>query len=118
MMEYKGYLSRVEFDDEADVFHGEVINVRDVITFQGKTVDELRRAFEDSVEDYLTFCAERREEPDKPFSGRFTLRLSPAQHRQIVLAAEKAGKDIEAWVAEALAQAASVETGSIAGEAA
>jgi predicted HicB family RNase H-like nuclease len=66
MIEYKGYLSRVEFDDEANIFHGEVINIRDVITFQGKTVDELRKAFEDSVEDYLAFCAERGEEPDKP----------------------------------------------------
>jgi predicted HicB family RNase H-like nuclease len=78
MMEYKGYLSRIEFDDEANIFHGEVINIRDVITFQGKSVDELRKAFEDSVEDYLAFCAERGEEPNKPFSGRFTVRLSPS----------------------------------------
>jgi predicted HicB family RNase H-like nuclease len=106
MMEYKGYLSRIEFDDEANIFHGEVINIRDVITFQGKSVDELRKAFEDSVEDYLAFCAERGEEPDKPFSGRFTVRLSPEQHRKVLLAAEKAGKDIEVWVEEALTQAA------------
>jgi predicted HicB family RNase H-like nuclease len=107
MMEYKGYLSRIEFDDEANIFHGEVINIRDVITFQGKSVDELRKTFEDSVEDYLAFCAERGEEPDKPFSGRFTVRLSPEQHRKVILAAEKAGKDIEMWVEEALTQAAS-----------
>ncbi len=105
MMEYKGYLSRIEFDDEVNVFHGEVINIRDVITFQGKTVEELRKAFEDSVEDYLAFCAERGEEPDKPFSGRFTVLISPEQHRRVVLAAEKAGKGVETWVAETLAQA-------------
>jgi len=105
MMEYKGYLSHIEFDDEAGIFYGEAINIRDVITFQGKTVDELRQAFEDSVEDYLAFCAERGEEPDKPFSGRFTVRLSPEQHRRVILAAEKAGKGVEMWVAEALAQA-------------
>ncbi|MBI1925306.1 type II toxin-antitoxin system HicB family antitoxin [Candidatus Poribacteria bacterium] len=81
-MKYKGYLSRVEFDDEAHIFHGEVINIRGVITFQGKSVDELHQAFEDSVEDYLAFCAERGEEPDQPFSGRFTVRLSPEQHRK------------------------------------
>ena len=107
MMEYKGYLSRIEFDDGANIFHGEVINIRDVITFQGKSVDELRQAFEDSVEDYLSFCAERGEEPDKPFSGRFTVHLSPEQHRKVILAAEKARKGIEVWVEEALAQAAS-----------
>ena len=108
MMEYKGYLSRIEFDDEANIFHGEVINIRDVITFQGQSVDELRQAFEDSVEDYLAFCAERGEEPDKPFSGRFTVRLLPEEHRKVILAAEKAGKDIEVWVEEALTQAASL----------
>ncbi len=64
-MEYTGYLSRVTFDDEANIFHGEVTNIRDVITFQGKSVDELRKAFEDSVEDYLAFCAERGEEPSQ-----------------------------------------------------
>jgi len=106
MMEYKGYLSRIEFDDEANIFHGEVINIRDVITFQGQSVDELRKAFEDSVEDYLAFCAERGEEPDKPFSGRFTVRLSPEQHRKVIFAAEKAGKDIQVWVEETLTQAA------------
>lgn len=79
-MEYKGYLARIEFDAEANIFHGEVINIRDVITFQGKTVGERRKAFEDSVEDYLAFCAER------------TVRLSPEQHRKVILAAEKAGK--------------------------
>jgi predicted HicB family RNase H-like nuclease len=58
MMEYKGYIARVEFDDEANIFHGEVINLRDVITFQGTAVDELRQAFQDSVEDYLAFRLE------------------------------------------------------------
>lgn len=57
-MEYKGYFARVEFDDEANIFHGEVINFRDVITFEGQSVDELRKAFIDSVEDYLEFCAQ------------------------------------------------------------
>ena len=117
-MKYKGYLSHVEFDDEANIFHGEVINIRDVITFQGKTVNELCKAFEDSVEDYLAFCAERGEEPCRPFSGRFTLRLSPEQHRKVILAAEKAGKGVGVWAAETLAQAASSRTGFTARQAA
>ncbi len=106
MMEYKGYLSHTEFDDESDIFHGEVINIRDVITFQGKSVDELRKAFKESVDDYLEFCAERGQEPDKPFSGRFTVRLLPEQHRKVVLAAEKAGKSTDKWAAEVLENAA------------
>ena len=62
-LEYQGYLGMVEYDDEAGIFHGEVINLRDVITFQGTCVDELREGLKNSVEDYLAFCAERGEAP-------------------------------------------------------
>jgi predicted HicB family RNase H-like nuclease len=65
-MQYKSYLARIEFDDDTDIFHGEVINTRDVITFQGRSAHELKKAFKDSVKDYFAFCAERGEAPDKP----------------------------------------------------
>ena len=55
MLQYKGYVGRVEFDDEARLFHGEVIDIRDVVTFQGTCVEELREAFRNSVDDYLEF---------------------------------------------------------------
>jgi predicted HicB family RNase H-like nuclease len=105
MMEYKGYIGKVEFDDEASLFHGEVANMRDVITFQGKSVAELRKAFRESVDDYLAFCAERGEQPEKPFSGQFVTRVSPELHRQVNLAASVAGKSLNAWVAEQLERA-------------
>lgn len=106
MMQYKGYLSKVQYDDEADIFYGEVINIRDVITFQGKSVDELKQSFEDSVEDYLEFCTSRGEKPEKPFSGRFTVQLSPEQHRKIILAAENSGKNLDSWISDTLIKAA------------
>jgi predicted HicB family RNase H-like nuclease len=102
MIEYKGYIGRVEFDDEAGIFHGEVINTRDVITFQGESVAELKKAFRESVDDYLAFCKERGEEPDKPFSGQFVTRIPPDLHRQVNLAASLAGKSLNAWVADQL----------------
>jgi predicted HicB family RNase H-like nuclease len=110
-MEYKSYIGKVEFDDEAEIFHGEVINTRDVITFQGKSVSELIRAFRESVDDYLEFCKQRGEAPDKPFSGQFVTRISPELHRQINVAAALAGKSLNAFVTEQL-QAAVQSTGS------
>ncbi len=74
-MEYKGYFARVEFDDEANIFHGEVINLRDVITFEGESVDELRKAFAESIEDYLEFCDERGENPEKPYPAGTILQM-------------------------------------------
>lgn len=59
MMKYKGYTGHVEYDDEAKIFHGEVLGIKDVVTFQGTTVDEIEQAFKDSVDDYLAFCKER-----------------------------------------------------------
>ena len=105
MFKYKGYNGKVEFDDEAGLFHGEVMDLRDVITFQGKSVDELQHAFRESVEDYLAFCEERNEEPDKPFSGRLMLRLPPEVHRKMYVGAKKEGKSLNEYITEKLAQA-------------
>ena len=102
MMEYKEYFAKVEFDDEDNIFHGEIINLRDVITFEGETVEELRKAFHDSVEDYLEFCAERGENPEKPYSGKFIVRVDPGLHKIIAIQARKTGKSLNAWVNETL----------------
>ena len=102
MMEYKGYIGKVEFDDEAEIFHGEIINTRDVITFQGKSVTELTKAFRESIDDYLAFCRQRGESPDKPFSGQFVTRIPPELHRQVNVAAVLAGKSLNAFVTEQL----------------
>jgi predicted HicB family RNase H-like nuclease len=61
LMTYKGCEAAVEYDEDAEIFHGEVINLRDVITFQGRSAAELTTAFAGSVEDYLAFCREQRE---------------------------------------------------------
>ena len=102
MMEYKGYVGRVEFDDEAELFHGEVLNLRDVVTFQGRTARELTRAFRESVDDYLAFCALRGEAPEKPYSGRFVVRVEPSLHKAIATQARLADKSLNAWVHDVL----------------
>lgn len=103
MMAYKGYIGHVEFDDEAGIFHGEVVNTRDVITFQGSSVDELRREFEQSVDVYLNFCAKHGKEPDKPFSGKLALRMKPELHRAIAVAAKREHKSLNTLITEKLA---------------
>lgn len=102
MLTYKGYSGHVEYDDEARIFHGEVLDLKDVITFQGKSVEEIERAFRDSIDDYLEFCKKRGEKPDKPFSGRMMLRLPPDLHRKAYLSARREGKSLNQWIAEKL----------------
>ena len=105
MLTYKGYTGRVEFDDESGLLHGEVLDLRDVITFQGRSVKELESAFRDSIDDYLAFCEERGEVPDKPFSGRLMLRLSPDLHRRVFVRAQHEGKSLNQWISDKLEKA-------------
>jgi predicted HicB family RNase H-like nuclease len=105
VMKYKGYVARVDLEDDGDTFHGRVVNTRDVITFEGRSVAELRRAMRDSVETYLAFCAERHRVPDKPFSGRFVVRVDPSTHAALVLAAAAADQSLNDFVRERLRRA-------------
>jgi len=105
MLEYKGYRGHVELDADAELFHGEVLDTRDVITFQGKSVEELESAFKESIDDYLEFCAERGDPPDKPFSGRLMVRLPTELHRRLFVEAKEQGKSLNQWIAERLAKA-------------
>jgi predicted HicB family RNase H-like nuclease len=101
-MTYKGYTAFIEFDEEAGLFHGEVIDTKDVITFQGTSVKELNKAFKDSVDDYLQFCKSRNEQPDKPFSGKFILRLPKSLHRKIYIKAVKNGQSLNNFITQSL----------------
>ena len=101
-MEYKGYHGRVEFDAEAGLLHGEVLGIRDVVTFQGRSVREIEKAFRDSVDDYLDFCRRRGESPEQPCSGRFVVRASEDLHRRLKRLAHVSGKSLNSFVTELL----------------
>ena len=101
-MVYKGYQGRFEYDEDADIFHGDVINLADVITFQGRSIDQLKKALKESVEDYLAFCKEKGKEPGKPYSGRFNIRIEPELHQRIAIKAARQGMTINRWVTQAL----------------
>lgn len=102
MMKYKGYIGQVVYDDKAKLFHGDVIGLKDVITFQGTTVKEIEKAFKDSVDDYLEWCEQRGEKPEKTFSGNIRLRMDPNLHAQLALEATKYGISLNALINEKL----------------
>jgi predicted HicB family RNase H-like nuclease len=92
----------VEVDEEAGILHGRVVGLRDVITFQGETVREARREFERSVDSYLAFCGSRGEDPERPYSGKFLVRVDPKLHRALAHAAEAQNTSLNALVESAL----------------
>lgn len=105
-MTCQGYVATVELDEDAGLFHGEVVNTRDVLTFQGRTLDELRAAFADTLTDYAEWCRQRGKTPEKPFSGAFSVRLTPDLHRRAAAEAARRGKSLNGLVAEVLERAA------------
>jgi predicted HicB family RNase H-like nuclease len=72
-LNYKRYVGTFAYDEEAGVFHGRVAGLRDVITFEERSIQRIKKAFAESVEDYLDFCRGRDEEPEKPLSGKFLI---------------------------------------------
>lgn len=102
ILTYKGYAGKVEVDLEAKILYGEVIDLKDVVTFQGENVPEVTQAFKDSIDDYLEFCTLEGVEPEKPFSGKFIVRLTPEQHKIISVAAASSGNSLNSWVSKNL----------------
>jgi len=101
-MNYKGYTATVEYEPDDRVFHGRVNDIADVVTFEGTSVDELEAAFHNAVEEYVAFCEEQGRTPQRPYSGRFLVRVPPALHRRVAEAAARAGESMNAWVQNAI----------------
>ena len=104
-MIYQGYTARIEFDAEDRLFFGRLAGIQDIVTFHGRTVDELETAFREAVGHYLSTCADRGEAPNKPCSGKLTLRIAPGVHAAIATAAEASGKSLNQWIADTLSRA-------------
>ncbi len=88
-LEYNGYFGSVEYSSGDGVLHGKIIGTNDLIIYQGSSVQELKEAFEESVDGYLETCRELGKEPDKYFKGVFNVRTSAEIHRELSVMAEK-----------------------------
>lgn len=105
MRPYKGYTASLSFDEDDVVFHGRIVGIRDIYTFEARTAAEVPKAFHEAVDDYLAFCIEKGRAPDKPFNGKIALRVTPETHRLIATAAASDDKSINQWMAAALESA-------------
>ncbi len=108
-MRYKGYTGAVEYDAEAKILYGHVIDFDDVITFESERADVIEEEFHRSIDVYLDWCAERGKEPKKSFSGKLVLRITPEVHRDAVIAATRDRKSLNRWLADVVARAAREE---------
>ena len=108
MMQYKGYVAAVEFDDSVGRLHGRVVNsgAYPIATFEATDVDGIRREFQRSIDEYLASCREDGVEPKKPFSGTLNLRLGPDLHQRAALSATAHGVSLNSWIKQAVEEKA------------
>ena len=111
MMEYKGYIAKVEYDDSVGLLHGSVINSGNypIATCEASEVETLRKEFRISIDEYLAWCAEDGVEPKRPFSGKLNLRLGPDLHARVAALAAQSGMSINNWIKEALEREAAAK---------
>lgn len=98
ILKYKGYIGSSEVDVDDNILHGKLLFIRDLITFEAETPFELKKAFEEAVDDYLADCRSEGVEPDKPCKGQFNVRVSPELHRDLALAAMSEDKSLNDYV--------------------
>jgi predicted HicB family RNase H-like nuclease len=103
-MTYNGYVGTVEYSETDACLFGRIAGIRDIITYEGESVTDIRAAFKEAVDDYLNHCAETGKEPNKPYSGKFMLRIDPSLNDRLAAKALATGKSLNQYAAEALAQ--------------
>jgi len=102
MLEYRGYTGVFEFDATIMSFVGHVVDLRDDIYFEGSSVTDLRDSLVRAVDQYLRVCDQRGEQPDRPYSGRFNVRVEATTHRRISAAAAASGVSMNEWLTEVI----------------
>jgi predicted HicB family RNase H-like nuclease len=102
VMTVEGYHARIEYDEELDLFRGEILGLNGGADFYGKNPKELRTEFKKSLQVFLDVCKEKGLEPRRNFSGKFNLRISPELHERLAIEAQAQGKSINTLVQEAL----------------
>lgn len=102
LLSYKNYNGSVEYSEEDECLFGKVIGIKSLISYEGNSVQELKKDFENAIDDYLSDCAEREVEPEQPYKGSFNVRISPDLHRSIAIYAMEHGKSLNSAVEEAI----------------
>lgn len=102
ILRHEGFIAVISYEDGDELMHGVTQNTRSVLHFAGKTVDELKAAFAETISDYRAWCAERGVEPEKGYSGSLSLRLPPMLHQRVSDAAAAAGESINQFIVEKL----------------
>ena len=109
VLTYKDFFGSVYFSAEDKVFHGKIEGVTDLVTFEGKSVDELVKAFHEAVDDYIALCKEAGKESLKSCKGSFNVRVPSELHMRAIKQAALLGISLNQLVQKAIEKAVTRE---------
>jgi len=102
-LEYKGYKGSVEYSKEDNCLFGKVQGLsKELISYEGQTLDELRKDFEEGVDSYLEYCKVEGLVPAKPYSGKLNLRMSSDLHSRVAAIVAETGTTINDFINNAI----------------
>lgn len=104
VMRHKGYSAAIRYSEEDGFLVGRILGINDIVSFHGHSVEEVRGQFIIALDSYLSDCEEMGKEPERPYSGKLNLRLSPDFHKAIAIEAETTGKSLNDVIVTALKQ--------------
>lgn len=108
-MEYKDYVGSVEFSENDKIFFGKVMGIKTLISYEGRTADDLINDFHIAVDDYLQLCAEKNIESEKSYRGSFNVRIFPELHKKAVIAATSKQMSLNNFVENSIEQTVMTE---------
>ena len=82
-LKYKGYIGSIDYSEDDGVLFGEILGIDGLVSYEGKTVEELTHSFHEAVEDYLVFCEEHNRKPQKSYSGSFNIRIARSREASV-----------------------------------
>jgi len=103
-LQYRGYSGSIRFSEEDAVFHGKVIGIKALVSFEGDSVSSITSDFHKAVDEYLEFCAAKGKAPEKPYKGSFNVRIGAELHRKLAVAASARGVSLNSMVEHAIRQ--------------
>ncbi len=104
LLEYKDYMGTVEYSSSDNVLFGKVVGINGLVSYEGKSIEELQKDFEEAVDDYIEMCEEQGIEPQKTYKGTFNVRISPTLHRSLAICAASRGTTLNKAVEDAIRQ--------------
>ena len=102
LMEYKGYYAEIEYNSSDDIFHGKIKGINDLISFEGTSIEELKKDFRESVDEYLHICKQQNKSPDKTYKGSFNVRINPNLHKKAAIMATVQNISLNQFVEKAI----------------